>query len=176
MLGALYTIKEVSDLTGLSTQLIRKWEKRYGAVNPRRLPNGYRGYTVQDIEMIRWLKRRVDDGKPIGMAAMELNSRLRPGSHASIAERTIGGEIDWQGPIGMLLHYLEQADLCGAEKVYQQLEALHSMELLLAQVIKPALLELGERFERGEINESQENVGSQFIRDKWQANSIYEHK
>ncbi|WP_165822393.1 MerR family transcriptional regulator [Paenibacillus montanisoli] len=171
MLGALYTIKEVSELTGLSTQLIRKWEQRYAAVNPLRMPNGYRGYTAQDIETIRWLKRRVDEGKPIGMAAMELKSLLYSNIQPPLAD-SVDGEGERQGPIGMLLHYLEQADLCGAEKVYQQLRALRSMELLLAEVIKPALLELGERFERGELNESQKNAGSQFIRDRWMASRI----
>ncbi|WP_243387179.1 MerR family DNA-binding transcriptional regulator [Bacillus kexueae] len=37
-----YHIQQVLNLTGLSKQVIRKWEERYQIVQPQRLDNGYR--------------------------------------------------------------------------------------------------------------------------------------
>src|SRR5690625_7735988 len=56
----LYYIKEVSELTGISEQLIRKWENRYQIVKPERLDNGYRIYTYEDIVTLKSLKNLRD--------------------------------------------------------------------------------------------------------------------
>ncbi|SDW59192.1 MerR family transcriptional regulator [Paenibacillus sp. CF384] len=164
MIDGLYTIKEVSLLTGLSTQLIRKWEKRYEAVSPLRMPNGYRGYTSHDIGIIRWLKSRVEEGRPIGMAVAE-RKRLKGSLEESKEGFNVNAEVDSAGPVEILMHYLEKVDLRGADQVYRQVRELHSMEQLLSQVIKPALLELGERFERGELYDCKECFCSQYIRE-----------
>ena len=39
-----YTVKQVSQLTGISTDLLRAWERRYGVVSPRRTASRYRLY------------------------------------------------------------------------------------------------------------------------------------
>src|SRR5690625_7857714 len=56
----LYYIKEVSELTGISEQLIRKWENRYQFVKQERLDNGYRIYTYEDIVTLKSLKNLRD--------------------------------------------------------------------------------------------------------------------
>ncbi|MBP3961127.1 MerR family transcriptional regulator [Paenibacillus lignilyticus] len=166
MIDGLYTIKEVSLLTGLSTQLIRKWEKRYEAVSPLRMPNGYRGYTAQDIEIIRWLKSRVEEGRPIGMAVAERKRNMGDSdSKESRGFSAVKAEVDAGGPVDILMHYLDKVDLRGADQVYRQVRALHSMEQLVSQVIKPALLELGEKFERGELYDCKACFCSQYIRE-----------
>ncbi|PZD93803.1 MerR family transcriptional regulator [Paenibacillus sambharensis] len=171
----LYTIKEVASRTGLSTQLIRKWEERYGAVAPVRLPNGYRGYTKRDLDTLIWLKQRVDESVPIGMAVMEHKSRSaaeaetargpilqgavnQPGQQASAA--------DWQIAVNRLLDYFEGLDYPSAQRYFEQLMSVHSLDDLLMNIMEPALVELGERWESGRISEYQEHFGSHFIRDK----------
>ncbi|UVI27846.1 MerR family transcriptional regulator [Paenibacillus spongiae] len=168
----LLTIKEVAKRTGLSTQLIRKWEERYEAVIPERMPNGYRGYTKADVETLCWLKQRVDDGVPIGMAVLEKRNGavgkvkaavLQPLGSTDPSDNLV---TDWKGPVDRLLQCFEQVDLNGAQKLFEQLLSLHRVEHLLTRILEPALVELGERWERGEISEFQEHFGSHFIRDK----------
>ena len=53
-------IKDVAKITGLSEQLIRKWENRYHIVKPERLTNGYRVYSQEDTATLLELKRLRD--------------------------------------------------------------------------------------------------------------------
>ncbi|WP_429309316.1 MerR family transcriptional regulator [Paenibacillus mucilaginosus] len=170
----LYTIKEVSMRTGLSTQLIRKWEERYGAVSPSRFPNGYRGYTKNDIEVLLYLKRKVDEGVPIGLAAEELKAMgPEPGGLALSKPEPEPAVLPLQQPNGEAADYREsllqlflRLDQIGAQRFFDQLLALHHMDFVLLQVLAPVLVELGDRWERGEISEYQEHFGSHFIRER----------
>ncbi|GGG13033.1 MerR family transcriptional regulator [Paenibacillus abyssi] len=174
MTQRLFTIKEVAMQTGLSTQLIRKWEERYRAVAPERMANGYRGYSKQDIDILRWLKKRVDAGVPIGMAVLEQQNpegEAHAGAESQRPMWTISPDekpaaLEWQEPIEQLLDYFEKLDLNGAQRLYEQLVSIHHMEHILMEILEPALIELGERWARHEISEYQEHFGSHFIRDK----------
>lgn len=52
--GALLSIGEVAEATGISPDTIRVWERRYGKPRPTRLPSGHRRYTS---DQVRWLRR-----------------------------------------------------------------------------------------------------------------------
>ncbi|WP_281887838.1 MerR family transcriptional regulator [Paenibacillus sp. YYML68] len=183
----LYTIKEVSMRTGMSTQLIRKWEERYEAVAPSRFPNGYRGYTNRDIDTLLRLKRKVDEGMPIGLAvdelklvSAELDSEPQggvPGPGGAQADEVQRAHDSYQRvsavPTGeaseyrdTLLQLFLRLDQIGAQRFFDQLLALHHMDFVLLQVLQPVLVELGDRWERGEISEYQEHFGSHFIRER----------
>ncbi|WP_424765871.1 MerR family transcriptional regulator [Paenibacillus sp. sgz302251] len=176
----LYTIKEAAMRTGLSTQLIRKWEERYEAVAPQRMANGYRGYTKEDIDTLLWLKREADKGVPIGMAVLEWKGNRREGLDMAIEREGTAGKLeqwqnqetslsnsyDWNQPIEHLLQCFTELDLANAQRFYEQLLATHPLEYLLLNILEPTLVELGERWARGEISEYQEHFGSHFIRDR----------
>jgi len=168
----LHTIKEVSLRTGLSTQLIRKWEERYGVVSPSRFPNGYRGYTKEHVETFLWLKGRVDAGVPIGLAVQELQAGGLPGPFA---------EAEWFGAPAspnaaaipsaeeyqrQFLTFFLRLDYRGSQQLFDHLTALHRLDFVLARVLQPALVELGEMWLRGEASEYQEHFGSHFVRDR----------
>ena len=52
----LYT-KDISKITGLSEQLIQKWENRYQILNPKKLANGYQVYSQEDVVTLLELKK-----------------------------------------------------------------------------------------------------------------------
>lgn len=70
MRRGMYSIRQVSERTGLSTQLIRKWEQRYQLIQPRRLPNGYRVYSEQDIALIQQVQAFIDQGYSVKNAVL----------------------------------------------------------------------------------------------------------
>ena len=47
--SAQYLIKTVSKRSGVKSDLVRAWERRYQAVTPTRTSGGHRIYTDQDI-------------------------------------------------------------------------------------------------------------------------------
>lgn len=89
-----YRIGAVSRLTGISPDALRMWERRYGAVAPRRSPAGGRLYDAGDVERLRLLKQLVDAGDAIGEVANldmpSLQARLTAAQRAPTAAVAVG--------------------------------------------------------------------------------------
>lgn len=64
-----YPIRTVARLTGLTPDLIRAWERRYGVVEPVRGPRGARLYGEADVARLRILAKVVGNGRSIGDVA-----------------------------------------------------------------------------------------------------------
>ena len=68
--NGLFAIQQVADMTGLSKQVIRKWEERYGIIQPKRLENGYRIYSQQDVKTLLKIKLLSEQGHSLKQAAL----------------------------------------------------------------------------------------------------------
>ncbi|HSP07725.1 MAG TPA: MerR family transcriptional regulator, partial [Acidobacteriota bacterium] len=64
-----HPIRVVARRTGLTPHVIRIWEKRYGAVVPRRTSTKRRFYTDEDVERLILLRRATMSGRSIGQVA-----------------------------------------------------------------------------------------------------------
>src|SRR4030042_5541110 len=64
----IYNLKAVMHEVGLSAATLRAWERRYGLLKPQRSPGGHRLYSRQDIEMLKWLVARQNEGLSISRA------------------------------------------------------------------------------------------------------------
>ncbi len=62
----MYSIKAVSQATGLSIETLRAWERRYGVVQPTRDASGRRAYQPDDVIRLRKLREATERGHPIG--------------------------------------------------------------------------------------------------------------
>jgi DNA-binding transcriptional MerR regulator len=58
----IYSIGAVARLLGLSPPAIRSWEDRYGLIVAERSEGGRRLYTRDQLEQLRFVKKRVDEG------------------------------------------------------------------------------------------------------------------
>ena len=65
----LYTIKYVSQRTGLTPHTMRAWEKRYAAVVPQRSSKNRRLYSEEDVLRLQLLKELTDSGHSISQVA-----------------------------------------------------------------------------------------------------------
>jgi MerR family transcriptional regulator, light-induced transcriptional regulator len=76
--GMLLNISAVERETGLSKDVLRMWERRYGFPKPGRDENGEREYSAADIGKLRAVKRLMDiglrPGKIIGLSLSDLNA------------------------------------------------------------------------------------------------------
>lgn len=63
-----YSIQQISELTGLSKQLIRKWEDRYQIIQPQRLANGYRVYTHNELQVLTTINELINTGFSVSQA------------------------------------------------------------------------------------------------------------
>ena len=64
---SLLTIGELARHTGISTQLIRAWEQRFGFPEPVRLPSGHRRYTDADVRAVQRVVEERDRGLREGL-------------------------------------------------------------------------------------------------------------
>lgn len=62
---AAYNLKAVVHETGLKPDTLRAWERRYGLPDPARTAGGHRLYSQRDIDLVRWLVARQDEGLSI---------------------------------------------------------------------------------------------------------------
>jgi DNA-binding transcriptional MerR regulator len=75
-----YRIGAIARLTGIPTDTLRVWERRYGVVTPLRSETGVRLYRREDVARLALIRRLIDAGHAIGSVAhlglAELEERL----------------------------------------------------------------------------------------------------
>jgi len=64
-----YRIKTVAAAAGISTNLLRAWERRYGFFEPQRQVSQQRFYTDEDMLVVRRIRQLLDSGLTIGEVA-----------------------------------------------------------------------------------------------------------
>ncbi|HEU5037619.1 MAG TPA: DICT sensory domain-containing protein [Nocardioides sp.] len=64
----LLTIGDLARRVGLTSATLRAWEQRHGFPRPERLPSGHRRYPVSEVERVRDVLRRREDGARLDAA------------------------------------------------------------------------------------------------------------
>ena len=73
-----YSIREVSELTGVEAHVLRFWEKEFPTLRPRRGRSGNREYKVRDIDIVKEIRRLLWDQKFTIQGACEQLRKNRP--------------------------------------------------------------------------------------------------
>ena len=151
-----YPLGAAVRLTGLSADLIRAWEKRYGVVEPIRTPGGTRRYRATDIERLRLVKAAVDAGNRIGQVA-----GLAP---AELEQLATGLETSSTGRLEEILSALEHLDGAEAQRLLSlQLSALGPVRFA-GQFAVPLLREIGERWAADRLPIASEHLATAVLR------------
>lgn len=153
-----YRVKTVAQMTGIPRPTLVAWERRHALLDPRRSDAGYRIYTDEDVAYLRALKRLVDQGVAISEAITRVSSPSAGGAPAEpraphalvpgLVDALVGFDREAAAP---LLRRAEQLSF---------LDALH-------EVWEPALVEIGRRWETGEISVAQEHFAAGVAREAY---------
>src|SRR3954465_35871 len=87
-------IGELSRRSGVSAELLRAWERRYGLLRPQRAPGGLRLYSSGDLDRVRAMQRHMTQG----LAAREAAALVGQATAAAAPPRT--GAPPFQPPPG----------------------------------------------------------------------------
>jgi MerR family transcriptional regulator, light-induced transcriptional regulator len=155
----LLRIGELSKRSGVSPELLRAWERRYGLLRPQRSPGGLRLYTPEDLERVRAMQRHLADGIAAAEAAA-LAARSDPETEAGAPPLVPAAARD------DLREALDAFDEPAAQAVLDRLLATLTVEHVLSAVLMPYLEELGDRWERGQASIAQEHFASAVIRGR----------
>jgi DNA-binding transcriptional MerR regulator len=158
-----YLIGAVTKLTGLSIDVVRVWERRYGAVRPARSDGGTRLYSDADVLRLKRLRQAVDKGFGIGQAARFSETEL----DEVIGETRRSPEVT--DPFGALrrrfIDAIQIMDVVAAEQELARAATLFSTRELVSNIVAPTLKEVGERCVRGEFGAGHEHLASGLLRN-----------
>lgn len=161
---AKYRVGMVSKMTGLSTHTLRMWEKRYAAVLPKRTEAGGRLYNDADVERLRLLRELVQSGHSIGGIAKlpDLDLRHMAASFPPQASETASQHLpDLRARVMAALERLRIQD---AEQMLSRAALSTEPGDFLSGVVAPILIEVGDRWERGELRIAHEHACSTVMR------------
>ena len=159
-----YRVGMVSKMTGLSTHTLRIWEKRYAAVVPKRTEAGGRLYSDADVERLRLLYKLVQGGHSIGGIAKLSDTELR---QMAAAFATPPSEMQPQHLPEVRERVVAAVERLRTEEAEQMLtRAALSTEPteFLKSIVGPILVEIGDRWERGDLRIAHEHACSTVMR------------
>jgi len=168
----MYSIKAVSQATGLTVETLRAWERRYRAVVPRRDDRGRRVYGPDDVLRLRSLREATERGHPIGRLAKldaatlgQLLDAPMPASGPRLPSSAgiAGPKVSDAFGARMLdaAHRFQPAE---CEQALTLAIALLPPERLVGEVLEPLLHEVGDRWHSGDFSIAQERMVSSAVR------------
>jgi MerR family transcriptional regulator, light-induced transcriptional regulator len=166
-----YTIKTVSNQTGILPVTLRAWERRHELLSPHRSENRYRLYSEREIAILRWIKSRVDNGIPISSAASELHLMVKQGIWPEAIPslpgmQTISGAAPPDQYAVRLYQLLVRHDESLAGDLLREAHTFFDLGTICNDIITPALVQIGEAWYRGEIRITTEHFASTYIRGR----------
>ena len=178
----IYNLKAVVNETGLKPDTLRAWERRYGLPSPDRTSGGHRLYSQRDIELLKWLVARQEEGMSISRAAKlwhslrhtgrnpldelvntaEETAVTRPGPttavanpHIPVPETTAVADTR-QAWIDACLRFDERT----ADAILAQAFAIFPIETVCYTILQKALAEIGNGWYEGNVTVQQEHFAS----------------
>jgi MerR family transcriptional regulator, light-induced transcriptional regulator len=146
-------IGELARRSGVSPDLLRAWERRYGLLEPVRTDGGYRLYSRDDEARVAAMRTHLASG----MSAAEAARLARAGGASP------GPAVDLAADLWSALDAFDDA---GAQTAFDRLIAALSFDTIARIAILPYLRTLGERWQTGDASVAQEHFASALLRGR----------
>ncbi len=147
-------IGEFARRVGVSPELLRAWERRYGLLRPIRSSGGFRLYTDRDADRVARMRRALDDGMSAAEAARAVLESSQP-SEGRLEEAE-----------ARLLVAIRRYDEDGMHAVLDESLSAFGLEATLRDLILPTLTEVGRNWDKDPLGISQEHFASNLIRGR----------
>jgi methanogenic corrinoid protein MtbC1 len=168
----IYNLNLVLQETGIKADTLRAWERRYQLPQPERTEGGHRLFSEYDIETIKWLIARQEEGMRISRAVDLWNNIIRNGEdplYSLMADQTRKPpapineaeretlEYERNRWIQACLNFNESA----AEQVLTQSFAQFSLETVCVEILQKGISEIGSLWYQGKASVQQEHFASE---------------
>ncbi len=166
-----YNLGAVIRETGIKADALRAWERRYGLPQPARSAGGQRLYSQRDLEIIKWLIAKQEEGLRISQAAemwrtqiedgIDPLAEIKPTENTSALISVEGDNISefksqW---IAACTSYNE----IRAEQIVAEAFSQYSPETVCFEILFAGLSEIGEGWYQGEFTVQQEHFASALV-------------
>ncbi|MEI2609260.1 MAG: B12-binding domain-containing protein [Candidatus Promineifilaceae bacterium] len=177
-----FNLKVVIRETGLKPDTLRAWERRYGLPDPQRTEGGHRLYTRRDIDMLKWLMARQNEGVSISRAVSLWQGLVAEGKDPLQEHITYDTTVEEEryAPVAFIGSTMTQLreqwvnaclayDEKQAREILNQAFALYSPESVCFAILQHGLAEIGDGWFRGNITVQQEHFASALAIQRLQA-------
>lgn len=167
----LYSIGAISSLSGVPTETIRIWERRYKLLSPTRSAGGHRQYSEADVEFLRALKQLTSRGMRIGTLAKRSREDLieaagpledpAPEPTKAKNEKTPSqedGESPYAALIDEVIEVASRFDNAVAEALITRPLVHNDANEVVRQFYLPLLAKVGDRWEEGTLDVAVEHL------------------
>lgn len=170
-----HPIKVVEKRTGLSSHVIRIWERRYKAVTPERTDSNRRMYSDEEIERLMLLRKATEAGESIGQIARLTNEELKMLVESSTAYFNIGIQYSTEDGNGKHDHqpkfYLKECldaivdlDSEKLEKILLKASSELTQPEMMEKVLEPLMYKIGDLWREGTLRVVHEHLASAVVR------------
>lgn len=163
-----YRINVAAEMSGVSENLIRAWERRYGVPKPIRTASGYRAYARSEIEILKRLKQLTEQGVSIAEAVLLVPSLTRE-VKALLAREEQGQPqqvVDYAPWRDELLRAAQRFDQQGIDALLD--DAMHGRPpvAFFDELVSPLLHEVGDRWHSGALTIAEEHLLTNAVRQR----------
>jgi DNA-binding transcriptional MerR regulator len=158
-------IGELSRRVGVTPEVLRAWERRYGILSPTRTDGGFRLYGEEDERRIRRMLQHLEQGLSAAEAARL--ARTDPPARPDPAGTDDRSGAPTAAALGeQLRHALDGFDDVGAHSVLDRLLGSYPLESVLRDAVLPYLRELGDRWAHAQASVAQEHFATSLLRGR----------
>ena len=166
-----YNIKVVLNQTGIAADTLRAWERRYGLPTPQRTPGGHRLYSERDIETIKWLLAKQEEGLSISRAVDMWNEHIDSGADplagtvskslvsplaippAALDSTLASLRADW-------IKACTDFDEVISEQILNQAFSVFPIESVCTEVLQKGISDIGNLWYQNKLSVQQEHFAS----------------
>src|SRR5688572_26176119 len=165
-----HPIAVVTERTGLSQDLLRVWERRYGAVLPTRGPGGQRLYSDADIERLALLHAAIRAGRSISRVANLSDESLAELVDEDVAARDRvttppDGSGEKRDLVGEALFLARALDSAALGDTLRRASAVMGVAAFIETVAAPLLRRVGNEWHAGRLSIAHEHMVSSLLHD-----------
>jgi MerR family transcriptional regulator, light-induced transcriptional regulator len=148
-------ISAVERETGLSKDVLRMWERRYGFPKPSRDENGERQYSVAEVTKLRAIKRLMDVGTRPGKIVHKVQDELN-----GMADQRSAPRRDQIAPAleRDILAILQTHDAPGLQHAFANLLMRQGLQRFVLDTLAPLNRAVGDAWMRGELQVFEEHL------------------
>lgn len=164
-----HPISVVALRTGLSPDVLRVWERRYGVVAPGRAGGGQRLYSDDDIARLRLLRDATSAGRSIGQVAPLATEDLARLVAEDAAARPTGQPAEevreYRDLVEAMVVLAGELDGGRLDASLRRAAARLGLPQFLSAVAVPTLRRIGEEWHAGRLSPAHEHLASSIFHD-----------
>ncbi|MEY4954583.1 MAG: hypothetical protein RI981_668 [Bacteroidota bacterium] len=159
---AIYSIKDLENLSGIKAHTLRIWEQRYGILAPSRTETNIRTYSDQELKRVLNIALLQDKGG-FKISAIANMSEAEMATHILHLSES---QFDFPDQIQALTWAMMDLDEAKFQLLTKNMIQIHGFESYMLNVIYPFMRRLGTLWLSGSVGPAQEHFISHLIRQK----------